>query len=138
MLDKQLCPSWPRVNWLLSQFGTLKTRRIERYIEIELIQQGLRRVDVWQNLRAQVFLGTDEFVQAMQNRLADSANLTQKETPRIEHRALAKSLNYYRDEFDDAKLGMAAAYAAGDYRLLAIADAFGVHYSTVSRALNGK
>jgi putative transposase len=33
---------------------------------------------------------------------------------------------------------MAAAYATGDYTLQAIADAFGVHYATVSRAINGK
>jgi DNA-directed RNA polymerase specialized sigma54-like protein len=33
---------------------------------------------------------------------------------------------------------MAAAYATGDYTLQAIADAFSVHYSTVSRTINGK
>ena len=38
---------------------------------------------------------------------------------------------------DDAKLGMAAAYATGDYTLQANADAFGVLYSTVSRAVTG-
>ena len=32
---------------------------------------------------------------------------------------------------------MAVAYATGDYTLQAIADAFGVHYSTVSRAVSG-
>ena len=51
---------------------------------------------------------------------------------------LAKSLSYYRDEFGDPKRGMAAAYATGDYTLQAIADAFGVHYSTISRAVSGK
>jgi DNA-directed RNA polymerase specialized sigma54-like protein len=33
---------------------------------------------------------------------------------------------------------MAAAYATGDYTMQAIADAFGVHYATVSRAVSGK
>jgi putative transposase len=55
-----------------------------------------------------------------------------------QRRALAKSLDYYRDTFDDAKSGMAAAYATGGYTLQAIADAFGVHYATVSRAISGK
>ena len=54
------------------------------------------------------------------------------------HRGLAKSLAYYVEEFSDAKLGMAAAYATGDYTLQAIAAAFKVHYSTVSRAVSGK
>ena len=51
---------------------------------------------------------------------------------------MAESLAYYRDAFEDAKSGMAAAYATGDYTLQAIADAFEVHYSTVSRAISGK
>ena len=36
------------------------------------------------------------------------------------------------------KQGMAAAYATSDYTLQAVADAFDVHYSTVSRAINGR
>jgi len=33
---------------------------------------------------------------------------------------------------------MIAAYSTGDYTLQAIADVFVVHYTTVSRAVNGK
>ena len=44
----------------------------------------------------------------------------------------------HRDTFEDAKSGMAATYAIGDYTLQAIADAFRVHYATVSRAVNAK
>ena len=135
-LDRDLRPPWLQVDWLLSQFGAQKKRQIERYVEF--VQQGIRGVDVWQNVRGQVFLGSDEFVQAMQNRLADEAKLTHQEIPRIQRRALAKSLKFYRQEFDDAKQGMIAAYGTGDYTLQAIADAFKVHYSTVSRTINGK
>jgi hypothetical protein len=49
---------------------------------------------------------------------------------------VVKSLEYYRQTFDDAKLGMCAAYATGDYTLQQIADAFAVHYATVSRAVS--
>jgi len=136
MLDKTLCPEWLHVEWLLSQFGTQRARQIERYMEF--VQQGLRGASVWDNLRGQVFLGSDEFVQAMQDRLADDAKLSHQEIPRMQRRALAKSLTYYQEEFEDAKLGMIAAYSTGDYTLQAIADAFGVHYTTVSRAVNGK
>ena len=61
-----------------------------------------------------------------------------QEIPHAQRRALAKSLAFYREEFSDEKLGMAAAYATGDYTLQAIADTFGVHYSTVSRAIKAK
>ena len=74
----------------------------------------------------------------MQTQLAKDAKLGQQEIPRMQRRALAKSLAYYREQFDDAKQGMIAAYATGDYTLQAVADAFGVHYSTVSRTINGK
>lgn len=88
--------------------------------------------------RSLIFLGSDEFVEAMQTQLAKDAKLGQQEIPRMQRRALAKSLAYYREQFDDAKQGMIAAYATGDYTLQAVADAFGVHYSTVSRTINGK
>ncbi len=56
----------------------------------------------------------------------------------MQRRALAKSLDFYRSTFDDPKSGMAAASATGDYTLQVIADAFDVHYATVSRAVNRK
>jgi predicted DNA-binding protein YlxM (UPF0122 family) len=48
---------------------------------------------------------------------------------------LFSALNHYRDKLDDAKKGMAAAYASGDYTMQEIADCFDVHYATVSRAV---
>ena len=95
-------------------------------------------MDLWKQLKGQVYLGTDLFVEAMRQRLETDVKFSNKERPRLQRRALARSLDYYRDEFEDAKRGMVAAYSTGDYTLLAIADAFAVHYSTVSRAINGK
>ena len=45
---------------------------------------------------------------------------------------------FYRQEFDDAKQEMIAAYGTGKYKLQAIADPIELQYSTVSRAINGK
>lgn len=42
----------------------------------------------------------------------------------------------YREEHgDNSRLGMALAYLSGDSSMKAIADEFGVHYATVSRAV---
>ncbi|WP_349304040.1 helix-turn-helix domain-containing protein [Pseudoalteromonas phenolica] len=42
----------------------------------------------------------------------------------------------YKDKFhDDDKLAMASAYLDGRYTMAEIAAEFGVHYSTVSRAV---
>jgi putative transposase len=129
-------PAWLHTDWLLGQFGTRRARQIERYAEF--VQEGIRGPRVWDNLKGQIFLGSEAFVDKMQREIETAAKHTVKEIPRLQRRALAKSLDYYRDAFDDAKSGMAAAYATGDYTLQAIADAFGVHYATVSRAINGK
>ena len=136
MIGKEPCPVWLHTEWLLSQFGSQRARQIERYVEF--VQQGVRGADVWQHVKGQVFLGDDVFVETMRQHLETDAKFATKEIPRTQRRALAKSLSYYQDEFDDAKQGMAAAYATGDYTLQTIADGFGVHYSTVSRAVSGK
>lgn len=135
-INKDLRPEWLQVDWLLSQFGHQRSRQVERYVEF--VHQGIRSSSVWQNLKGQVFLGSDAFVEAMQHRLAQDAKHSDREIPRIQRRALAKSLTYYQTQFDDPKQGMVAAYATGDYTLQAVADAFGVHYSTVSRTINNK
>jgi putative transposase len=54
--------------------------------------------------------------------------------PRAQRRAPGKPLAYYV-RLPDPKDGMRRAYASGDYTLAQIADHFGVHCSTVSRAL---
>ena len=98
----------------------------------------MRGVDLWAQLKGQVYLGGDVFVETMRRQLEEDVKFASREIPRAQRRALAKSLTYYRQEFENAKQGMVAAYATGDYTLQAIADAFGVHYSTVSRAVNDK
>ena len=129
-------PEWLQTDWLLSQFGNQPKRQVDRYVEF--VQQGVRGVDLWAQVKGQVYLGGDVFVETMRRQLEEDVKFASREIPRAQRRALAKSLTYYRQEFENAKQGMVAAYATGDYTLQAIADAFGVHYSTVSRAVNDK
>jgi hypothetical protein len=53
-------------------------------------------------------------------------------------RVVAKPLAYYEERHTDPKAAMVAAYRSGDYSMKAIAEYFGVHYSTVSRAIEDK
>ncbi len=133
MMGEAPKPQWLETQWALAQFATQSKTQRARYAEF--VDQGLSRGRIWDALKKQIFLGTDAFAEAMQNRLLVDTKGKQKEIPRAQRRALAKSLEYYRDTFPDAKDGMRAAYATGDYTLQQVADAFGVHYSTVSRAL---
>jgi predicted DNA-binding protein YlxM (UPF0122 family) len=54
--------------------------------------------------------------------------------PRAQRRQTAKPLSYYT-RFSKQHEGMAQAYLSGDYTMQQIADTFGVHYATVSRAV---
>ena len=134
MVGKAAAPPWLNVDWSLAQFGAQRARQIARYVEF--VAQGVGHRGVWQGLKGQVFLGTDAFAEAMQQRLVQDGKYGSREIPRVQRRALAKSLNYYRDTFEDKKQGMAAAYATGDYTLQQVADTFEVHSATVSRAVN--
>jgi putative transposase len=84
-------------------------------------------VTVWENLRGQIYLGSDEFIE--QHAPAD---LTTLEIPRAQRTAGRPSLPaIVSDPKDDA--GVARAYLECGYTQQEIADHLGVHYSTVSR-----
>jgi len=55
--------------------------------------------------------------------------------PKAQRRLPAKSLTWYAQANRDPHQAMAQAYTSGAYTLKAIASHFGVHYSTVSRAV---
>ena len=84
----------------------------------------------------QIYLGTADFMQRMQALVGDATALA--EIPRAQRRPLAKPLAFYRDTIHEPKAAMAAAYATGDYTMQQIADCFGVHCATVSRAVKRK
>lgn len=131
MTGKQAAPEWLQTDWILSQFSPQRRRAINRYIDF--VRAGAGLPSVWEQLSGQVYLGSERFLKRMQRR-AESAAIG--EIPRAQRRPAAKPLEYYQSRHRDPKAAMCAAYAAGDYTLQAIADHFGVHYATVSRAVN--
>ena len=58
-----------------------------------------------------------------------------REVPRTQRRPLAKPLADFARRYPDRREAMAPAFQTGVYSMQEIADAFGVHYSTVSRAV---
>jgi len=130
MLGTQNAPEWLQTDWILGQFSPQRRRAINRYMDF--VRAGVGLPSVWEQLSGQVFLGSDRFLKRMQ---AMSDKVAIGEIPRAQRRPVAKPLDYYLTKHRDAKAAMIAAYATGDYTLQAIADHFGVHYATVSRAV---
>ncbi len=91
------------------------------------------RSSVWEGLRCQVFLGTDGFVERHRALAADPQRL--REIPRVQRRALAQPLSLFADQYAPRREAMARAFLSGAYTMQEVAEHFGVHYSTVSRAV---
>ena len=128
-------PDWLETDVLLRHFGATRRRAVAAYVDF--VRAGVGLPSVWESLRGQVFLGSDDFVERMKAAFdADDPKL--RDVPRLQRRPLTGSSSIAltpvatRSERDAA---MAAAYAGGGRTLRSIADALGVHEATVSRAL---
>lgn len=124
-------PEWLQTDWCLGQFSHERRRATAAYVNF--VRAGVGLPSLWESLRGQIFLGSDSFVKRMQAGIDDQSIIS--EIPRAQRRPLALPLDEYRDTIADKRVGMAAAYATGDYTMQEIATCFGVHYATVSRAV---
>jgi REP-associated tyrosine transposase len=129
-IGKAPAPAWLAVDFLLAQFSARKGQARARYVRF--VAEGKDQPTIWQHLRHQIYLGDETFVKKLHQRHRPGDHLT--EVPRAQRRPPGKPLAHYR-RLADPKEGMQRAYASGDYTLSQIANHFGVHYSTVSRAL---
>lgn len=127
-------PEYLTADWVLSQFGQSRGRAQLRYTEF--VTAGIGAPSIWADLKQQIYLGSEPFIKRTVARLATAGDLS--EVPRAQRRAPAKALAHYAQRHRDRGAAMAAAYRSGNYSLAAIARHFGVHYSTVSRAVNRK
>jgi putative transposase len=71
-------------------------------------------------------------LECLQSRLLEEKDCS--EVPKVQRR-LIRSLPWYKHQHSNPKVAMAKAYESGAYTLAQIAGHFGVHYSTVSRAV---
>ena len=123
-------PDWLDTDWLLSQFGERRRPAVQAYVRF--VRSGVGQAGPWEQLRHQVFLGDEAFVE----RFRDMKHPEQlREVPKSQRRAMAKSLGEYRSGYPDRNEAMARAYGSGSYSMKEIGDFFGVHYMTVSRAV---
>jgi len=124
-------PAWLETDWVLGQFGSERPKAQARYAAF--VAKGVGQPSVWEALRHQVFLGSEAFVE----RFAQGARPLDKlrEVPRAQRHPLARSLGHYARTYPSRREAMARAFLTGVYTMQEIADHFGVHYSTVSRAV---
>ncbi|MDD5219805.1 MAG: transposase [Candidatus Bipolaricaulis sp.] len=124
-------PGFLTVDWILAQFGRERKRARDSYRDF--VKAG-RGAEVWGELRGGILLGGDEFVEKLKPLLSDFASL--KELPRRERLtarpSLPKLLAKVRGK-EERNARIHEALRMHGYTLQDVADATGLHYSTVSR-----
>ena len=88
----------------------------------------------WAKLKAQVFLGGDEFVETMQAR-AEKYNQQDVQIPKAQRRPPPPSLKAIDKAEMNRNAAIVRAHATGAYSYQQIADHFGVHFTTVGRVV---
>lgn len=119
---------WLQTDWILAQFGRQRASAIRKYIAF--VHEGARLPSVWTQLQGQIYLGSPTFVKKMQSYIEKQPSLA--EIPRAQRRALTKPLAHFQQRYDRNE-AIARAYLSGQHTMAAIAEHFGVHYTTVSR-----
>jgi hypothetical protein len=124
-------PGFLAVDWILGQFDKNRARAEKAYRDF--VKAG-RGAEVWNELRGGILLGSDEFVAELKPLLADFECL--KEFPRRERLTARPSLKTLFAKASDNPTRdqrIHEALRVHGYTLQEVADATGLHYSTVSR-----
>lgn len=123
-------PEWLETDWLLAQFGEQRQAAVAAYARF--VAAGVNASNPLDEVRHQLLLGDDAFVAQFEG-LRSAERL--KEISRAQRRPLARPLAAYAAAHPRRDLAMAQAYRSGAYSMREIAEYFGVHYMTVSRAV---
>ena len=123
-------PSWLTTDWILGNFSTQRNEATRHYADF--VAGGIQGRSPWSNLKNQIFLGSDTFVEALQSKVSSNPPLS--EIPSAQQRPLPKPLADITDGFPRNE-GIALAYTSGAYGMREIGDHYGLHYSRISRIL---
>ena len=117
--------------WVLAGFADTKNLAQQRYRDF--IRAGKGQSSPWQQLKNQIYLGDDNFVNNMQSKINPEQSL--KDIPKKQKQAPVKPLAYFAERYKSRNESMAHAYLSGHYTLTQVGDYFDMSYATVSRAV---
>ena len=63
MLGNTAPPEWLEIDWLLGHFGQSRKQAIDAYINF--VRAGIGLAPIWRDLKHQIFLGHDDFIDAL-------------------------------------------------------------------------
>ncbi len=124
-------PVWLQVDWLLSSFAKRKQPAIKKYRAF--VAAGKGQPSPWEQLRNQIYLGDDAFVDDMQCKM--DADTSLDEVPSSQKRQVAKPLSHYETVCNHRNESILLAYQSGAYTMKEIAEYFVLHYSSISKII---
>ena len=83
-----------------------------------------------------MYIGNEDYIKQIQAMITKEADLS--EIPVSQRRPMPKSLDFYAQKYNDRDEAMLAAYQSGGYSMKDLAKYFDLHYTSVSRIINGK
>ncbi len=101
-------PDWLETDWLLACFSKQRKRAIAKYQDF--VRAGVGFPPLWNDVKHQLFLGSEAFVSSMTAKLKDAKKGDLNEVPRRQRRAASKPLEWYVQNIEDTRVGMALAY----------------------------
>jgi len=130
-------PPFLTVEWILSQFSNQKGKARGKYKLF--VGEGIGEDIPWKAIKGQIFLGTEEFMKELGGLLKTTEKV--EEIPKVQRYAARHSLDEIFGEVDSVCKGIKdeliyTAYVQYGYKLKEIAGHLGVHYATISRAIN--
>ena len=123
--------SWLSVDWLLGGFGHNRKDATQAYRRF--VSEGKNQPSIWLNLKNQIYLGSEHFVETMQCLIEPNKSL--ENVPKPQKSLVRKPLSFYEQSRFTRNEAMALAYRSGFYTLKEIGEHFGVSHTTVGRAV---
>jgi hypothetical protein len=121
LMDKAPVLAWLVTEDLWAQFGNRRARAKRRYQEF--IEEGIGGESIWKNLKGQIYLGDDDFVEKMRSKLGEREE--DVNIPKVQQRAPAPELNTIRRQYQKRDDEIREAYDTGEYSYQQIAKEFG-------------
>jgi putative transposase len=122
-------PEWLSSDYLLSQFSVQRKTAIRKYQEF--VFQGMKNGPIWSQLNNQIYLGDKKFIDKVQCHM-DGQN-KDLQIPKIQKRAVAKSLTEYEGVAKSRDDAIVRAYASGGYSYQELGDYFGLHFTRIGK-----
>jgi len=122
-------------DWVLSQFGTKTGLARKRYREF--VKAGIGERAIWSNLRGQILLGEDTFIEKFMDYLKGHEDI--REIPKRQRYINRPSLDHlFKDALKNKRIRdkkIEEATERHGYSQKEVADYLGMHYSTISRLI---